>query len=148
MVHAPGFRTMRSDSCGKKEMFYANFEQLRPTHRARFKTHVVARGRRYPGSQPLSGGSGTDAEISKLKKTSRLSIGMHLLIPVPAREEPKAQVTARVLPTGRRPQRTPRKRSTRFKGDSLWSIANELGITIGSLSQWNNLHPARSSFRE
>jgi len=27
------------------------------------------------------------------------------------------------------------------KGDSLWSIANEMGVNIGALSRWNNLHP-------
>ena len=29
------------------------------------------------------------------------------------------------------------------KGDSLWSIANEMGVNIGVLSRWNNLHPEK-----
>jgi membrane-bound lytic murein transglycosylase D len=29
------------------------------------------------------------------------------------------------------------------KGDSLWSIANEMGVNIGALSRWNNLHPEK-----
>ena len=29
------------------------------------------------------------------------------------------------------------------KGDSLWSISSELGINIGALSRWNNLHPEK-----
>ena len=27
------------------------------------------------------------------------------------------------------------------KGDTLWSIANELGVNLGALSRWNNLYP-------
>ena len=27
------------------------------------------------------------------------------------------------------------------KGDTLWSIANEMGVNIGALSRWNKLHP-------
>jgi membrane-bound lytic murein transglycosylase D len=29
------------------------------------------------------------------------------------------------------------------KGDSLWSIANEMGVNIGALSRWNNLNPEK-----
>jgi membrane-bound lytic murein transglycosylase D len=29
------------------------------------------------------------------------------------------------------------------KGDSLWSIANEMGVNIGVLSRWNNLYPEK-----
>ena len=129
--------------CGKKEMFYTNFEELRPTHRVRFKTHVVKQGETLSrianlyrvDLEPM-------LEINKLKKTSRLSVGMHLLIPVPTREEPKAGVTARGPSHGTKTAANSRETIyTIRRGDSLWSIANELGITIGSLSGWNNLHP-------
>ena len=26
------------------------------------------------------------------------------------------------------------------KGDTLWSIANEMGVNLGALSRWNNLY--------
>lgn len=129
--------------CGKKELFYTNFEELRPTHRVQFKTHVVKQGetlsqiaKHYQvGLEPM-------LEINKLKKTSQLSIGMHLLIPVPTREEPKAKVTAKAPSNGTKPAANSEETIyTIQKGDSLWSIANEMGITIGSLSRWNNLHP-------
>jgi membrane-bound lytic murein transglycosylase D len=131
--------------CGKKEIFYTNFEGLRPTHRASFKTHVVKQGETLSrianlyrvDLEPM-------LEINKLKKTSRLSIGMHLLIPVPIREEPKVRVTARNPSNGTKSSSKSRETIyTIQRGDSLWSIANELGITIGSLSQWNNLHPGQ-----
>jgi membrane-bound lytic murein transglycosylase D len=129
--------------CGKKELFYANFEELRPAHKVRFKTHVVKQGETLSrianlyrvDLEPM-------LEINKLKKTSRLSIGMHLLIPIPVRVEPKAQVTARGPSKGTKP--TANSGETIYtiqKGDSLWSIANAMGITIGSLSEWNDLHP-------
>ena len=70
--------------CGKKELFQKNLEDLRPRHRFQFKTHVVKKGdtlsriaRIYRVTlEPL-------LQINKLKKTSRLSVGMNLLIPVP-----------------------------------------------------------------
>ncbi len=70
--------------CGKKELFQKNFEDLRPRHRFQFKTHVVKKGDTLAGIariyrvalEPL-------LQINKLKKTSRLSVGMNLLIPVP-----------------------------------------------------------------
>jgi membrane-bound lytic murein transglycosylase D len=131
--------------CGKKELFYTNFEELRPTHKVQFKTHVVKQGETLSriatlyrvDLEPL-------LEINKLKKTSRLSIGMHLLIPVPAGVEPKTRVTAKGPSKGTKPAANPAETIyTIQKGDSLWSIANEMGITIGSLSEWNNLHPGQ-----
>jgi membrane-bound lytic murein transglycosylase D len=129
--------------CGKKELFCTNFEQLRPTHRAQFKTHVVKQGETLSliaklyrvDVEPI-------LEINKLKKTSRLSIGMHLLIPVRTREEPKAQVAARGPSNGTKAAaKSGETIYTIQKGDSLWSIANDMGVNIGSLTQWNNLHP-------
>jgi LysM repeat protein len=29
------------------------------------------------------------------------------------------------------------------KGDTLWSIANEMGVNLGALSRWNNLYPEK-----
>jgi membrane-bound lytic murein transglycosylase D len=29
------------------------------------------------------------------------------------------------------------------KGDTLWSIADEMGVNIGALTRWNNLHPEK-----
>jgi membrane-bound lytic murein transglycosylase D len=129
--------------CGKQELFYANFETLRPSDRTRFKTHIVKQGetlsriaRLYRVDlEPI-------LEINKLKKTSLLSLGMHLLIPITVAEEPGTQVTARAPSNGTKPAASSEEGVyTIQKGDSLWSIANEMGVSIGSLSQWNNLQP-------
>jgi membrane-bound lytic murein transglycosylase D len=72
---------------GKKELFLKNLEALQPLEKFEFKTHLVKKGetlsriaRRYRVElEPL-------LEINHLKKTSRISKGSTLLIPV-AKEE-------------------------------------------------------------
>jgi membrane-bound lytic murein transglycosylase D len=119
---------------GKKELFLQNFEALQPVQKFQFKTHVVKKGdtlstiaKSYRvDMQPLF-------EINRLNKKSRLSVGMHLLIPIPKQsaEKPRMPKPEEAVYTIR-------------KGDSLWSIANEMGVNIGALSQWNNLHPDKA----
>ncbi len=130
--------------CGKKELYLRNFETLRPARRFQFKTHVVKKGetlarivRMYRvDTEPL-------LEINGLKKNSRLSIGMNLLIPIPLQGPKTASATkSAIVEKGRDPQ--PEEITyTIKKGDSLWSIANEMGVNIGALSRWNNLHPEK-----
>ncbi|OGP74085.1 MAG: hypothetical protein A2W09_09545 [Deltaproteobacteria bacterium RBG_16_50_11] len=115
---------------GKKELFLENFEALQPVQKFQFKTHAVKKGdtlstiaKSYRiDMQPLF-------EINRLTKKSRLSVGMNLLIPIPKQsaEKPRMPKSEEVIYTIK-------------KGDTLWSIANETGVNIGALSQWNHLH--------
>jgi membrane-bound lytic murein transglycosylase D len=116
---------------GKKELFLENFEALQPVQKFQFKTHVVRKGETLStiaksyrvDMQPLF-------EINRLTKKSRLSIGMHLLIPIPKQSAEKPRI--------------PKPEAAIYtikKGDTLWSIANEMRVNIGALSQWNQLHP-------
>jgi len=69
---------------GKKEVFLKNFEALPHQERFQFRTHIVKKGdtlgaiaRFYKVDlQPI-------LELNRLKRTRSLSIGMHLIIPVP-----------------------------------------------------------------
>jgi membrane-bound lytic murein transglycosylase D len=89
--------------CGKKELFQKNLEDLRPRHRFQFKTHVVKKGdtlariaRIYRVAlEPL-------LQINKLKKTSRLSVGTNLLIPVPISQHVSIPTAMKKPPTERR----------------------------------------------
>jgi membrane-bound lytic murein transglycosylase D len=93
--------------CGRREIFVGNFEALQPLPRFQFKTHLVRKGdtlsgiaRRYRVEmQPL-------LEINKLKKTSRLSIGMNLLIPIPLQQAHASTVLERKTSdgNGKKPQ--------------------------------------------
>ena len=70
---------------------------------------------------------------------------MNLLIPIPLSQESKPGTVA-VKKTGDGKSRTSRPEEMTYvikKGDSLWSIANELGVNIGALSRWNNLDPEK-----
>lgn len=81
---------------GKKDLFLENFEALQPLERFQFKTHLVKKGETLKGIakryrvdlEPL-------LEINSLNKTSAVSKGMTLLIPISKDEEIKPVVAQR-----------------------------------------------------
>ena len=132
---------------GKKELFLKNFDALQPVQKFQFKTHIVKKGDTLSGIarfyrvdvEPI-------LEINRIKKTSRLNIGMNLLIPIPMPQDIRSTLMAKKMFDERR--QSPRLEEITYtikKGDSLWSIANEMGVNIGALSRWNNLHPEKKT---
>ena len=130
---------------GTKELFLKNFEILQPQQRVPFKIHIVKKGESLHqiaklyrvDTEPLR-------EINQLTKTSRLSTGMNLLIPIPKTQDIKPTLVSKG--TSSRKNHHPRSEEITYtikKGDSLWSIANEMGVNIGALSQWNHIHPEK-----
>ena len=80
-------------------------------------------------------------EINRLNKRSRLSNGTNLLIPLPKDQDLVVDGLAKKKSNGTNQRSKPLETTyTIKKGDSLWSIANEVGVNIGALSRWNNLH--------
>jgi len=81
---------------GKKDVFLKNFESLQPVEPFQFKTHSVKNGETLAGIarayrvdlEPL-------LEINQLKKTSRVSKGTTLLIPLSRDEEIRPLAVAR-----------------------------------------------------
>ena len=131
---------------GKKELFSKNFANLYSGERFQFKTHLVIKGDTFSkiarlyrvDLEPI-------LEMNRLNKRSRLSIGMNLLIPLPKDQRPKPDRMAKKksgrTDHGSKPVGT--MTYTIKKGDTLWSIANEVGVNLGALSRWNNLHPEK-----
>lgn len=128
---------------GKKDFFLRNFEALSPDEKFKFKTHTVQKGetlskiaRLYRvDPEPI-------LELNRLSKKSRLPKGMDLLIPLPKDQDQKAEGVVKKKPNGA--DRQSKLKETTYtikKGDSLWSIANEMGVNVGALSSWNNLYP-------
>ena len=80
---------------GKKDLFLENFEALQPLEKFQFKTHLVKKGETLKGIaklyrvdlEPL-------LEINHLNKTSRISKGMNLLIPISKDEKIRPLVMA------------------------------------------------------
>jgi len=127
---------------GRKELFLKNLEALQPLQRSRFKIHIVKKGDNFAKIarsyrvevEPI-------LEINQLKRTSRLSIGMNLLVPIPVTQDTKSTLMAKKGFNDHNPSlKTDEIIYTIKKGDTLWSIANEMGVNIGALSRWNNLH--------
>ncbi len=130
---------------GKSDLFLKNFEALRPGGKSSFKTHLVKKGdtlqqiaRLYRVElDPI-------LEINRLEKKSRLSVGMNLLIPIP-NEKGSSFASRPSKPYDDKTKSSVSEEITYIikKGDTLWSIANEMGVNIGALSAWNNLHPKK-----
>jgi membrane-bound lytic murein transglycosylase D len=129
----------------KKELFLKNFETLYPGERSQFKTHLVKKGETLSKIaniyrvqlEPI-------LEINQLNKKSRLSTGMELLIPLP--KGPEIKTTSTAMKKSERTDQNSKTIETIYtikKGDTLWSIANEVGVNIGALSRWNNLNPQK-----
>jgi len=128
---------------GKRDLFLKNLEPLLPGGKTSFKTHVIKKGdtpqtiaKLYRiDMEPL-------LEINRLQKKSRLSMGTNLLIPLPKEMEKKTD-PSESKPSNGKDQNGKSEEIiyTIKKGDSLWSISNEMGVNIGALTSLNKLHP-------
>ena len=79
----------------KKDLFARNFEALQPLEKFQFRTHVVKKGETLRGIAKLYRVDLDPLlEINYLKKTSPLSKGMDLLIPISKDEEIKPLAVA------------------------------------------------------
>jgi len=130
---------------GKKELFLKNFETLQPITKVQFRTHSVKKGESL---QRIARLYRVDLEpmleINRLNKASRLPSGMELLIPVPKTQDLKPIVMAQKKSNGKNQNFKHEEIIYTIKrGDTLWSIANEMRVNIGALSRWNNLHPEK-----
>jgi membrane-bound lytic murein transglycosylase D len=128
---------------GKMELFLNNFEELQPIRKVQFKTHMVKKG---DSLYQIARGYRIDLEpmleINRLSKRSILRPGTELLIPIPKTQDLRPPVTAQKKSIGNNGNSKSNEIIyTIKKGDTLWSIANEMGVNIGALSRWNNLHP-------
>ncbi|MGB9627335.1 MAG: LysM peptidoglycan-binding domain-containing protein, partial [Thermodesulfobacteriota bacterium] len=129
---------------GAKERFLRNFETLQPLRKFQFKTHMVKKGETLPKIARLYRVEVEPIlEMNRLDGSSRIQKGMTLLIPL-VEEEVKPTAVAQKKKNGNNITRgSDEILYTIKKGDTLWSIANEMGVNIGALSRWNNLHPEK-----
>ncbi len=132
---------------GREELFIKNYETFQPIEKMSFKTHRVKKGettqrvaRLYRVDlEPL-------LEINRLTKGSRLSSEMTLLIPVSKSYQETTPIPVAAKKKSGGEGRGSRHQETIYtikKGDTLWSISSELGVNIGAISRWNNLHPEK-----
>lgn len=128
---------------GSREKFLKNFETLQPFRKFQFKTHTVKKGETLPKIARLYRVEVEPIlEMNRLDRSSQIHKGMSLLIPLSKDEEVKPTVVAQKKREGNNLHRNSEEVIyTIKKGDTLWSIANEMGVNIGALSRWNNLHP-------
>ncbi|MGQ9648452.1 MAG: LysM peptidoglycan-binding domain-containing protein [Thermodesulfobacteriota bacterium] len=125
---------------GKKGLFLRNFEALPQQERFQFKTHIVKKGDTLGGIarlykvdvQPI-------LELNRLKRSSLLSVGMNLLVPIPK------DARAAALPAGKIEKATQSLRGEEIiyvvrEGDTLWDIAQRYHVTVEEIRSWNSLN--------
>jgi membrane-bound lytic murein transglycosylase D len=98
--------------CGKKEVFFANFETLQQAKGLQFKTHVTRRGETPHSIAKLYRIELTSLlEANYLTLQSRLSSRMQLIVPVPLKQRekptPAIKKTATTKPKGLKPSKSP-----------------------------------------
>jgi membrane-bound lytic murein transglycosylase D len=126
----------------KGDLFLKNRDLILASGKVQFKTHKVKKGET---PQRIAKNNRVDLDplldLNHLKKGAPLSAGSTLLLPAVSSngsgKAPSPQEPAKKTPIACPEEVT----YTIKKGDTLWSIANEMRINIGVLSSWNNLHP-------
>ena len=128
---------------GRKQIFVNNFEAISPQEKFQFRTHIVKKGDSLSGiAQLYRVDVEPILEINRLKRNSPLSIGTNLLIPIPKDAKPNLIATRKLEGKNQGPGAYEIIYTIK-KGDTLWSVANEMGVNIGTLSRWNNLSPEK-----
>lgn len=125
---------------GKKEPFLKNFEAPPQQERFQFKTHIVRKGDTLGGIarlykvdvQPI-------LELNRLKRSSLLSIGMNLIIPVP-RDSRVAGLPQRKIEGGSQSLKSREIIYIVREGDTLWDIAQRYNVTVEEIRSWNSLN--------
>ena len=145
MITPPGSRAVIRLPVGDGAPTAARYAELPADRRVTFKEHVVARGetlghisRRY--GVPVADIRSANHNIAP----NRLRLGMTLIIPVSPAFDPRA-IVATEQPEPRHARRGAHGGSALWhqvrRGESWWSIANEYGVTIGELQEWNGAGP-------
>ncbi len=130
---------------GKREQFLRNLDSIiQKAGKNQFKIHRVRKGDTIKRIAYLYRVSPEPIlEINNLQRGDRLRVGMNLLLPLPREYDKKQTIIASKDGDGK--EQGPRTEIIYKikKGDTLWSIANEMGVNIGALSSWNQLHPEK-----
>lgn len=131
---------------GTAETVRTCLDELPPSRRVTFRTHVVARGQTLGSLARRYGASTRDIMAANGLRSTRLRRGMELIIPVaPSRaraEAPRAVAAAPPAPAGAVAES--RRISYRVQaGDTLSRIAARFGTTVQKIAHWNRLRGSR-----
>jgi membrane-bound lytic murein transglycosylase D len=135
------------------ETFAESWPTLKDRVRLTFAGHVVRRGDTLSGiahryGVPVQG----IVEMNHIRSARRLRPGQELLIPRPVGGGSLARAEAPRQRTAARPAEAPpgKTRATHLvrPGDTLWSISQRFGVTLGELCRWNGIaNPRRHTLQ-
>jgi membrane-bound lytic murein transglycosylase D len=138
------------------ETFAASWPTLKDRVRLTFAGHVVRRGDTLSGiafryGVPVQG----IVEMNHIRSARRLRPGQELLIPRPVgggslarAETPRRASAPRAERAAVAPAGTTRATHLVRPGDTLWSISQRFGVTLGELCRWNGIaNPRRHTLQ-
>ncbi len=130
---------------GSKESFLKNFESLPADRETSVQDAYGEKGRNDPAyCRPLPGRCRSSARYQPAQERKPPLFRNESRHSHSQGQETKPTVVAKKKPNGDVVSSRPQDMLyTIKKGDCLWSISSELGINIGALSRWNNLHPEK-----
>ncbi|HSN92756.1 MAG TPA: LysM peptidoglycan-binding domain-containing protein [Anaeromyxobacteraceae bacterium] len=138
------------------EKFAASWPTLKDRVRLTFAGHVVRRGDTLSGIAARYGVPTQGIlEMNRIRSARRLRPGQELLIPRPVgggtlarAETPRRPAEPRQEPVAEAPQGKTRATHLVQPGDTLWSISQRFGVTLGELCRWNGIvNPRRHTLQ-
>jgi len=134
---------------GSREKFLAAYEKMDKTQLVRWQQYKVQRGDNLGQISRIFGLRVADIQTANNLRSTKLSVGQTLIIPMPAGATPPA--AAVVAPKKQTFDASTEKKglSLRFyvvrRGDNLSSISRRFGISSQTLMTWNNLQSNKVS---
>ncbi len=117
---------------GTREQFLEAYEKMDKSKWSRWDYHKVRKGETLSAIGRKYGLSAAQISSANALKTTKLSVGQSLLIPLPSKTKASSKVAANALPPGR-------DNYLVKKGESLATIARRFGVSATQLREWNRL---------
>lgn len=123
---------------GSREKFLAAYEKMDKTQLVRWQQYKVRKGDNLGNISRIFGLKVSDIQAANNLRSTKLSIGQTLIIPMPAGANPPSS-QKQIEKSGNKPE----EKSPRFyvvrNGDNLSSISRRFGISSQTLIEWNDL---------
>jgi membrane-bound lytic murein transglycosylase D len=125
----------------RAEQFLAAVESLGPEDAIQYASHQVRRGESIGKIARRYGVSSSEiASLNNLPNPKALKVGQSLLLPIPlGAEPPQRAYSQRVARKGSSSSLAETESYVVQRGDSLWSISRETGLSVRTLRDFNEL---------
>lgn len=128
---------------GTGAAFTVVYAAIPPSERVRYRDHVVTRGETLSGIASRYGVTvAALQETNGIRRASRIQVGQRIRVPSAARRGSTTSPGAAAPKTSATNTSSPEGSVVTYsvkRGDSIWSIARQQGVTPQDLMAWNSL---------